>query len=61
MSETLCRLCFIEKPKRISIFGGKGVRQKTAQVIRLHFPDEVRTDALSNTTDKYSDAICVVV
>lgn len=45
MSEILCRLCFAEKPKRISIFGGKGVQNKIAEVICAHFSDEVRKDA----------------
>lgn len=42
MKEKLCRMCYEEKPKRVSIFGGRGVLQKIAEVIRMHFADAVR-------------------
>lgn len=58
MSETLCRLCFMEKPKRISIFGGKGSQQKIAETIRTHFSDEVRGNA-TDPPQQYPDPVRV--
>lgn len=44
MVEKMCRLCFEEKTPLIDLFAPKGVQLNAANVIRLHFPDEVKTN-----------------
>lgn len=60
MTEKICRLCFGKYFRPFSIFGLKGMRLNVAKLIRMHFPDEVRTLKLSKAKGNYY-SISVVV
>lgn len=43
MVQQVCRLCFKEDSQPIGIFSAEGIELKMAEVLRLHFPDEVNS------------------
>lgn len=44
MVKKICRLCFKKATKPISIFGAKGINLNIAEILRIHFPDEVNAN-----------------
>lgn len=44
MVKKICRLCFKNATKPIGIFSAKGINHNIAEILRIHFPDEVNAN-----------------
>lgn len=50
MVKKICRLCFKKANQLIGIFTAKGIELNIAEILRLHFPDEVRFSVCTHAT-----------